>query len=46
VIEELTPDARILLKRVLEIERGKLHITAADTSIVDEVLSAVKGIVP
>ena len=46
VIEALSPDARLLLKRVLEIERARLHVKAADASVVDEILNSVKGIVP
>ena len=46
VIESLSPDARMLLRRVLEIERARLHVTAAEASVVDEILTAVKGIVP
>ena len=30
VLEELSDEQRALLKRVLEIERAKLHITAHD----------------
>lgn len=46
VIEGLSPDARLLLKRVLEIERARLHVTAAETSIVEDIVQAVKGIIP
>jgi len=46
VIEGLSPDARLLLKRVLEIERARLHVTAAEASIVDDLVQAVKGIMP
>lgn len=44
VLEELSHEERALLKRVLEIERAKLHITAYDAT--DDLLAAVKEIVP
>lgn len=44
VLQDLTPDQQRLLKRVLEIERAKLHVKAAD--LTDELLSAVKAILP
>lgn len=43
VIGALTEDERALLKRVLEIERAKLHLTAYDAT--DDILAAVKGII-
>ena len=46
VLEELTPEARVLLKRVLEIEREKLHVPAAAPTIVDEIFNAVRGVMP
>lgn len=44
VLEELTDEQRALLKRVLEIERAKLHMTAYDAT--DDLLAAVKEIIP
>lgn len=44
VLEELTNEQRALLKRVLEIERAKLHLTAYDAT--DDLLAAVKEIIP
>lgn len=44
VLEELTPEQLALLKRVLEIERAKLHISAYDAT--DDLLAAVKEIIP
>ncbi len=44
VLEELSDEQRALLKRVLEIERAKLHITAYDAT--DDLLAAVKEIIP
>lgn len=44
VLQELTADQRALLKRVLEIERARLHASAAD--LTDDLLSAVKEILP
>ena len=44
VLQELTADQRALLKRVLEIERARLHVSAAD--LTDDLLSAVKEILP
>ena len=44
VLERLTAEELTLLKRVLEIERAKLHISAYDAT--DELLAAVKGILP
>jgi hypothetical protein len=44
VLQELTSDQRLLLKRVLEIERARLHIKAAD--LTDDLLGAVKAILP
>lgn len=44
VLEELGEDQRALLKRVLEIERAKLHITGYDAT--DDLLAAVKEIIP
>jgi len=46
VVSELSQEGRILLKRVLEIEREKLHLSAAAPTIADEILVAVKGILP
>jgi len=44
VLEELTVEERALLKRVLEIERARLHVTAAD--LTDDLLAAVKEVLP
>ncbi len=44
VLEELSDEQRALLKRVLEIERAKLHITAYDAT--DDLVAAVKEILP
>lgn len=44
VLEELSDEQRALLKRVLEIERAKLHINAYDAT--DDLLAAVKEIIP
>jgi conjugal transfer/entry exclusion protein len=44
VLEALSDEQRALLKRVLEIERAKLHITAYDAT--DDLLAAVKEIIP
>jgi len=44
VLQELTADQQRFLKRVLEIERAKLHVKAAD--LTDDLLSAVKAILP
>lgn len=46
VIRELLDEERALLKRVLEIERSRLHIDGADTVTVDELHDAVRGLVP
>lgn len=43
VLNDLSPVEQELLKRVLEIERARLH--AKDAELTDEILSAVKGIV-
>ena len=44
VLEELSGEERALLKRVLEIERAKLHLTAYDAT--EDLLAAVKEIIP
>jgi hypothetical protein len=44
VLQELTADQQRFLKRVLEIERAKLHLKAAD--LTDDLLSAVKAVLP
>ncbi len=44
VLQELTDEQRALLKRVLEIERARLHVRAAD--LTDDLLGAVKEILP
>ncbi|MCI2264991.1 hypothetical protein [Sediminivirga luteola] len=44
VLEELSNEERALLKRVLEIERAKLHLSAYDAT--DDLLDAVREILP
>lgn len=44
VIRELSEDERLLLRRVLEIERSRLHVSAAD--LTEDLLVAVKEILP
>ncbi|MEP9382938.1 hypothetical protein [Nocardioides sp. GY 10113] len=44
VLSELSDEERMLLKRVLEVERAKLHLTAYDAT--DDLLAAVKEILP
>ncbi|MFK0198973.1 MULTISPECIES: hypothetical protein [Streptomyces] len=44
VLEDLSDEARALLKRVLEIERAKLHLSAYEAT--DDLLAAVKEIIP
>lgn len=44
VLQELTAEQQRFLKRVLEIERAKLHVKAAD--LTDDLLGAVKVILP
>jgi hypothetical protein len=44
VLQELTAEELQLLRRVLEIERAKLHLKAAD--LTDDLLSAVRSILP
>lgn len=44
VLRELSGEQRALLKRVLEIERSKLHITAYDPT--DDLVTIVKEIIP
>jgi hypothetical protein len=44
VLEELSNQERALLKRVLEIERAKLHIKSYDAT--EDLLAAVKEIIP
>jgi len=44
VLEELSEEERAFLKRVLELERAKLHLTAYDAT--DDLLAAVKEIIP
>lgn len=44
VLEDLSHEERALLKRVLEIERAKLHITAYEAT--DDLLGVVKEIIP
>lgn len=44
VVQELSAEERALLKRVLEIERAKLHVSAYEAT--DDLLAAVKEILP
>lgn len=44
VLRELTPEQLQFLKRILEIERSKLHLRADD--VPGDLLDAVKGILP
>jgi hypothetical protein len=44
VLSELSDEERMLLKRVLEVERAKLHLTAYDAT--DDLLAAVKEVLP
>jgi hypothetical protein len=44
VLRALTDDQRALLKKVLQIERAKLHTSAYDPT--EEILNAVKEILP
>lgn len=44
VLRELEPEQLQFLKRVLEIERSKLHLRAAE--LPEELLNAVKEILP
>jgi conjugal transfer/entry exclusion protein len=44
VLQELTSDEQQLLRRVLEIERAKLHLKAAD--VTEDLTSAVRAILP
>ena len=43
VFEELSSSERELLRRVLEIERARLH--ARDADLTDELINAVRGII-
>lgn len=44
ILEELSDEERALLKRVLEIERAKLHLSAYEAT--DDLVAAVKEIIP
>lgn len=44
VLQELTIEQQQFLKRVLEIERARLHVKAAD--LTEDLLGAVKAILP
>lgn len=44
VVQELSDEERAFLKRVLEIERSKLHISAYEAT--NDLLAAVKAILP
>lgn len=47
VLEKLSDEERALLKRVLEIERAKLHLSAnATDDLLSDLLAAVKEILP
>lgn len=46
VIDGLDPDAKNLLRRVLQIERSRLHLKASDAEAVDELYAAVREIAP
>ena len=46
VIDELDPQAKELLKRVLQIERSRLHLKASDAEAVEELYVAVREIAP
>ena len=46
VIAALSVEEQALLKRVLEVERARVHMAAPDAGAVDELHEAVKGIVP
>ncbi len=46
IIASLSSDARVLLKRVLEIERGRLHLSASDVSTIEDIHTAVRGVLP
>lgn len=44
VLQDLTPEERKFLQRVLELERAKLHQPAPDMT--DDLVAAVKEIIP
>ncbi len=44
LLEDMTEEERAFIKRVLEIERAKMHLTAYDAT--DDLLAAVKEILP
>lgn len=46
VIRELSDEEQSLLKRVLEIERSRLHLDGSDSATVDELHEAVRGLLP
>lgn len=46
VVNALDPEAQALLKRVLEIERSRLHLKGSDAGAVDDLYEAVRGIIP
>ena len=46
VIEGPSPDARHLYTKLVQLEKGKLHIPAASTSLVEEIGQLVKGLRP
>ena len=46
IIAGLDPQAKDLLKRVLEIERARVHLKVSDSETVDELYAAVREIAP
>jgi hypothetical protein len=44
VVEELSPEARTLLTRVLEIENEKLYVKTRD--VTDAIMDAIRGLIP
>lgn len=44
VLEQLSEDEKALLKRVLEIERARLHLSAYEAT--DDIIAAVQEIIP
>ena len=46
IIKGLSPDAQELYAKVLRLEKGKLHVPAASTSLVEEMAQLVRGLRP
>jgi hypothetical protein len=46
VLQALSDEERALLKRVLEIERARLHVSPTVAEHTDDLLAAVKEILP